>query len=62
MFPTKEKKDSDRVEEFNSNVNATFESIEQFSLWLDSELDQLVGQFSEFETDKSVRKYFKRAK
>jgi hypothetical protein len=53
--------------EKKSRTNSTdaepmsFESIEKFSDWLDSELEQLTDKFAAFETDKSVRKYFTRS-
>lgn len=59
MFPIKEEKNSGPVSEVNANV--TFESIDQFSSWLDEELDALVCKFAEFETDNSVRKFFTRS-
>lgn len=61
MFPTKEEKKPDTVVGITAETERTFESLDQFSLWLDAELDVLVGQFAEFETDKSVRKFFKRS-
>jgi len=39
----------------------TYESIDQFAKWLENDLDRLVAKFAEFETDKSVRKFFKRS-
>lgn len=60
MFPTKEKNEFNQVQEFSSKEQ-TFKSIDQFSLWLDAELEDLVSQFSDFETDKSVRKFFTRS-
>jgi len=64
MFSTKETENPNSVPIRNSGKTETkraFESIEQFSLWLDSELDVLVSQFVEFETDDSNRKFFKRS-
>lgn len=61
MFPTKEKRDSKSDLEITAKVERTFESLDQFSLWLDEELDVLVSKFAEFETDKSVRKFFTRS-
>jgi len=61
MFPTKEKQDSKSIPENTTEGQRTFESLDQFSLWLDEELDVLVSKFAEFETDKSVRKFFTRS-
>lgn len=61
MFPTKEKQDSKSNSENTTKQERTFESLDQFSLWLDEELDVLVSKFTEFETDKSVRKFFTRS-
>ena len=61
MFSTKETENPNPVSNPKAETNKSFESIEQFSLWLDSELDVLVSQFAEFETDDSVRKFFKRS-
>ncbi|QEG21137.1 hypothetical protein [Mariniblastus fucicola] len=63
MFPTKENTEnhSGTGSAAETSVEQTFESIEQFASWLDSELDVLVEKFAEFETDKSVRKFFKRS-
>lgn len=61
MFPTKEKQDSKSIPESTTKEQRTFESLDQFSLWLDEELDVLVSKFAEFETDKSVRKFFTRS-
>lgn len=61
MFPTKEKQDSKSVPDITAKVERAFETLDQFSLWLDEELDVLVSQFAEFETDKSVRKFFTRS-
>ena len=61
MFPTKEKQDSKSNSENTSNQEKAFESLDQFSIWLDEELDVLVSKFAEFETDKSVRKFFTRS-
>jgi hypothetical protein len=41
--------------------STSFESIEHFASWLDSELDLLVSKFADFETDKSVRNFLKRS-
>lgn len=61
MFPTKEKNEFKQDQEFSSQAEQTFKSIDQFSLWLDVALDELVSQFSDFETDNSVRKFFTRS-
>ena len=41
MFPTKEKQDSKSNSENTTKQERTFESLDQFSLWLDEELDVL---------------------
>ena len=42
-------------------IEHKFDSVEQFAKWLDADLELLVGKYAEFETDKSVRKFFKRS-
>ena len=60
MFPTKEsEKTTDNV--LKNSVEQTFASIDQFASWLDNDLEALVSKFTEFETDKSVRKFFTRS-
>ena len=60
MFFTNETEKSPTTDS-TSGTQLAFDSIEQFASWLDLELEELVNQFSEFETDKSVRKFFKRS-
>jgi len=36
------------------------DSFEDFELWLESSLEELTSRFSDFETDKSVCKFFSR--
>ncbi len=61
MSPTKESEKKTLQSNSISNAELNFDSIDQFASWLDSELELLVGQFKDFETDKSVRKFFKRS-
>ena len=62
MFPTKEsEQNKNRTKSNKVDATKAFESLDQFSAWLDTELEDLVNQFADFETDKSVRKYFKRS-
>lgn len=61
MYSTKETENSNSVSTSNGETKKAFETIEQFSMWLDSELDVLVSRFAEFETDDSVRKFFTRS-
>lgn len=66
MFPTQESENKPinnnepTLSEPTLGSELTFESIEQFAAWLDADLDQLVSSFEDFETDKSVRKFFTR--
>ena len=60
MFFTNETEKSPTTDS-TSGTQLAFDSIEQFASCLDLELEELVNQFSEFETDKSVRKFFKRS-
>ncbi len=61
MFFTNETEKKSPTTDSTSGTQLAFDSIEQFGSWLDLELEELVNQFSEFETDKSVRKFFKRS-
>jgi hypothetical protein len=59
MFPIREsQKKPDRTSEM---TNGSYESLDQFATWLDNDLEKLVSKYAEFETDKSVRKFFKRS-
>ena len=60
MFPTKEAQDKPSRTDSTSK-ELSFKSIDQFASWLDVELETLVDQFADFETDKSVRKFFTRS-
>ena len=60
MYPTEEQLETNGVSETTVKAKRTFKSLDQFSLWLDSELDVLVSQYKEFETDTSVCNFFKR--
>ena len=60
MFPTKESNKTPD-DTLNKSVEQTFASIDQFASWLDNDLEALVNKFTEFETDKSVRKFFTRS-
>lgn len=59
MFPTKETEKKPNAT--SKTTSDSFESLDQFAAWLDNELDTLVIKYAEFETDKSVRKFFKRS-
>ena len=62
MFPTQESENKPIANnEPTLDREITFESIDQFAAWLDADLDQLVSNFGDFETDKSVRKFFTRS-
>ena len=61
MFFTNETEKKSPTTDSTPGTQLAFDSIEQFASWLDLELEELVNQFSEFETDKSVRKFFKRS-
>lgn len=66
MFPTQESENkpianhAPTLSEPNLDRELTFDSIDHFAAWLDADLDQLVSSFEEFETDRSVRKFFTR--
>ena len=60
MFPTKETEfKSPKTDSVDAKL--TFDSIDQFAAWLDAELEVLVSQFSNFETETSVHKFFNRS-
>ena len=59
MFPIKETEK--KPNSTSESINVSYESLDQFATWLDNDLEALVNKFAEFETDKSVRKFFKRS-
>lgn len=66
MFKTNEKGDQRKSTE-SAKVSLSdavdfgkVRTHEDFAKWLDASLENLISQFEEFETDKSVRKYFSR--
>ena len=58
MFPTKETEK--KPDTTSKSTIGSYESLDQFAAWLENDLDELVKKFAEFETDKSVCKFFKR--
>ena len=62
MSPTQESENRPTVgNESTAKRAQAFKSIEQFAAWLDADLDLLVSGYENFETDNSVRKFFKRS-
>jgi len=62
MFPTKESEDKPETDNVSTPAaKQPFDSIDQFAQWLEADLDLLVSTYAEFETDKSVRTFFKRS-
>ena len=62
MFPTQEfENEAENKSLPTPAMEPSFDSVEQFGQWLEADLDLLVSSFAEFETDKSVRTFFKRA-
>lgn len=62
MFPTNETENKPNTGQSTVlRIEQKFDSVEQFAKWLDADLDVLVSKYAEFETDKSVRNFFKRS-
>ena len=60
MFQTNETNEAPKLDSA-IYTDLSFDSIDQFASWLDAELEMLVSDFTEFETDASTLKFFQRS-